>query len=163
LILRFVGERSRSQLLKIEKKMILFCSAQYLNYKKLSTHMPHAERNKSHEQKKYLFFLSIFRSCDLDLCPTNLNINRLPPLTIRHVCIKQLLKIEKKMILFCSAQYLNYKKLSTHMPHAERNKSHEQLGFRTFGALLIFIESYVFAVKPPTVTTSYHDAGKKCV
>ena len=31
---------------------------------------------------------SIFRSCDLDLCPTNLNINRLPSLTIRHVCTK---------------------------------------------------------------------------
>jgi hypothetical protein len=26
---------------------------------------------------------------------------------------------------FVSAQYLKYKKLSTHMPHAERNKSHE--------------------------------------
>jgi hypothetical protein len=26
--------------------------------------------------------------CDLDLWPTNLNINRLPPLTIRHVCTK---------------------------------------------------------------------------
>jgi hypothetical protein len=47
--------------------------------------------------KKVSFFFSIFRSCDLDLCPTNLNINRLPP----------------------------HKKLSTHMPHAERNKSHE--------------------------------------
>ena len=26
--------------------------------------------------------------CDLDRWPTNLNINRLPPLTIRHVCAK---------------------------------------------------------------------------
>ena len=50
LILRFVGERPRSQLLKIEQKFdTFFVSAQYLNYKKLSTHMPHAERNKSHE------------------------------------------------------------------------------------------------------------------
>ena len=31
---------------------------------------------------------SIFRSCDLDLCPTNLNINRLPHLITRHVCTK---------------------------------------------------------------------------
>jgi hypothetical protein len=31
---------------------------------------------------------SIFRSCDLDLCPTNFNIDRLPTLTIRHVCTK---------------------------------------------------------------------------
>ena len=56
----------------------------------------------------------------------------------------QLLKIEQKFdTFFVSTQYLKNKKLSTHMPHAERNKSHEQLGFRTFGALLIFIESYV--------------------
>ena len=33
------------------------------------------------ETKKVSNFCSIFRSCDLDLCPTNLNINRLPPLT----------------------------------------------------------------------------------
>ena len=45
-----VGQRSRSQLLKIEQKFdTFFVSAQYLKYKKLSTHMPHAERNKSHE------------------------------------------------------------------------------------------------------------------
>jgi hypothetical protein len=51
LILMFVGQRSRSQLLKIEQKFDpFFVSAQYLKYKKLSTHMPHAERNKSHEQ-----------------------------------------------------------------------------------------------------------------
>jgi hypothetical protein len=49
LILRFVGQRSRSQLLKIEQKFYTFFSVQYLKYKKLSTHMPHAERNKSHE------------------------------------------------------------------------------------------------------------------
>jgi hypothetical protein len=55
----------------------------------------------------------------------------------------QLLKIEQTFdIFFVSAQYLKYKKLSTHMPHVERNKSHEQLGFRTFGALLIFIVCY---------------------
>jgi hypothetical protein len=42
--------RSRSQLLKIEQKFdTFFVSAQYLKYKKPSTHMPHAERNKSHE------------------------------------------------------------------------------------------------------------------
>ena len=42
--------RSRSQLLKLEQKFdILFVSTQYLKYKKLSTHKPHAERNKSHE------------------------------------------------------------------------------------------------------------------
>ena len=40
------------------------------------------------ETKKVSNFCSIFRSCDLDLCPTNLNINSLPPLTIRHVCTK---------------------------------------------------------------------------
>jgi hypothetical protein len=28
-----------------------FVSAQYLKYKKLSIHMPHAERNKSHQLK----------------------------------------------------------------------------------------------------------------
>ena len=50
LILRIVGQRSRSQLLKIEQKYdTFFVSAQYLKYKKLSTHMPHAERSKSHE------------------------------------------------------------------------------------------------------------------
>ena len=50
LMLRFVGQRSRSQLLKIEQKFdTFFVSTQYLKYKKLSTHMPHAERNKSHE------------------------------------------------------------------------------------------------------------------
>ena len=42
LILRFVGQRSRSQLLKIEQKFdTFFVSAQYLKYKKLSTHMSH--------------------------------------------------------------------------------------------------------------------------
>jgi hypothetical protein len=52
LILRFVRQRSRSQHLKIEQKLdTFFVSAQYLKYKKLSTHMPHAERNKSHELK----------------------------------------------------------------------------------------------------------------
>ena len=40
------------------------------------------------ETKKVSNFCSIFRSCDLDLWPTNLNINRLPPLTIKHVCTK---------------------------------------------------------------------------
>jgi hypothetical protein len=50
LIMRFVGQRSRSQLLKIEQKFdTFFVSAQYLKYKKLSTQMSHAERNKSHE------------------------------------------------------------------------------------------------------------------
>ena len=50
MILRIVGQRSRSQLLKIEQKFdTFFVIAQYLKYKKLSTHMPHAERNKSHE------------------------------------------------------------------------------------------------------------------
>jgi hypothetical protein len=50
LILRFVGQSSRSELLKIEHKFdTCFVNAQYLKYKKLSTHMPHAERNKSHE------------------------------------------------------------------------------------------------------------------
>jgi hypothetical protein len=110
--MRFVGQRSRSQLLKWEQKIdLFFVSAQYLKYKKLSTHMHHAERNKSHElevcgskvksfrsdisflryraeAKKVSNCCSIFRRCDLDLCPTNLNINRLPPLTIRHVCTK---------------------------------------------------------------------------
>ena len=38
--------------------------------------------------QKSIYFLFYFRSYDLDLCPTNLNINRLPPLTIRHVCTK---------------------------------------------------------------------------
>jgi hypothetical protein len=57
--LRFVGQRSRSQFLKIRA-----------------------------EAKQVSNFCSIFRSCDLDLCPTNLNNNRLPPLTFRHVCTK---------------------------------------------------------------------------
>ena len=48
-LLRFVGQRSRSQLLKIEQKFDTFFSAQYLKYKKVSTHMPQAERNTSHE------------------------------------------------------------------------------------------------------------------
>ena len=50
LILRIVGQRSRSQLLKIKQKFdTFFVFAQYLKYKKLNTHMPHAEKNKSHE------------------------------------------------------------------------------------------------------------------
>ena len=40
------------------------------------------------ETRNVYNFYSIFRSCDLDFCPTNLNINRLPPLIIRHVCTK---------------------------------------------------------------------------
>jgi hypothetical protein len=45
LILRFVGQRSQ-----LEQKFDTFIvSAQYHKYKKLSIHMPHAERNKSHE------------------------------------------------------------------------------------------------------------------
>ena len=51
LILRFVGQRSRSQLLKIEKNDAFFVSGQYLKYKKLTKHMPYAERNESHELK----------------------------------------------------------------------------------------------------------------
>jgi hypothetical protein len=48
--LRFVGNRSRSQLLKIEQHFdTSFVSAQYFKYKKLSAHMSHVERNKSHE------------------------------------------------------------------------------------------------------------------
>ena len=50
LILRIVRQRSRSQLLKIEHIFDTFLvSSRYLKNKKLSTHMPHAERNKSHE------------------------------------------------------------------------------------------------------------------
>jgi hypothetical protein len=50
LILRFVGQRSRSQLLKIEQNFdTSFVSAQYLKYKKLSAHISHVERNKPHE------------------------------------------------------------------------------------------------------------------
>ena len=40
------------------------------------------------ETKQVSNFCSIFRSCDLDLCSTNLIINRLPPLTTWHVCTK---------------------------------------------------------------------------
>ena len=50
LILRIVRQRSRSQLLKIEHIFDTFLvSSRYIKNKKLSTHMPHAERNKSHE------------------------------------------------------------------------------------------------------------------
>jgi hypothetical protein len=50
LILRIVRQRSRSQLLKIEHIFDTFLvSLRYIKNKKLSTHMPHAERNKSHE------------------------------------------------------------------------------------------------------------------
>jgi hypothetical protein len=64
LILRFVGQRSRSQLLKIDQKF---------------------DKNEILEVSN---LCSTFRSCDLDLCPTILNINRFPPLTTRHVCTK---------------------------------------------------------------------------
>ena len=40
------------------------------------------------ETKKVSNFCSIFRSCDLDLCPIHLIITRLPLLTIRHMCTK---------------------------------------------------------------------------
>jgi hypothetical protein len=77
---------------------------------KLGTHMPDGERRKPidievcrtkvkvtvsfrsyilflryrAETKKVSNFCSIFRSCDLDLCPTNFNIDRLPPLTSKN-------------------------------------------------------------------------------
>jgi hypothetical protein len=38
------------------------------------------------------------------------------------ICVPRKQKFDT---FFVSAQYLKYKKLSTHMPHAERNKSHE--------------------------------------
>ena len=51
----------------------------------------------------------------------------------------QLLKIEHKFDIFLFPHNISStRNLSTHMPHAERNTSHEQLDFRTFGALLIF-------------------------
>jgi len=81
----------------------------------LGTHMPDGERRK----------------------PINIEVCRSK---VKVTTSKNRKKIDT---FFVSAQYLKYKKLSTHMPHAERNKSHEQLGFRTFGALLIFIKSYV--------------------
>jgi hypothetical protein len=40
------------------------------------------------ETKKVWNVCFIFRSCDIDLCPTILNINRLPPLTTWHVYTK---------------------------------------------------------------------------
>jgi hypothetical protein len=54
------------------------------------------------ETKQVSNFCSIFRSCDLDLCPTSLNINRLPPLAI--------INIEQKFeAFFVSARYLKNK------------------------------------------------------
>jgi hypothetical protein len=82
---------------------------------KLGTHMPDGERRKASDNevhrtkvktKKVSIFCSIFRSCDLDLCPTNLIINRLPLLTIRHMCTKFHLDPT-----FC-----------THMPDGDRSK-----------------------------------------
>jgi hypothetical protein len=68
LIMRFVGQSSRSQLLKIEQKFdTFFVSARYLRNEILDLN----ETWYTHE-----------------LCPTNLIINRLPPLTIRHMCTK---------------------------------------------------------------------------
>jgi hypothetical protein len=81
----------------------------------LGTHMPGGERRKSidiedrrtkvkvttSKNRKKIWFLmyraeakkvsnvcSILRSCDLDLCPRNLTINRLPPLSVRYMCTK---------------------------------------------------------------------------
>ena len=80
LILRFVGQKSRSQLLKIEQKFDTFFSIQYLKYKKLSTHMPHAERNKSHELEvcgsKVKITISKYRTVSKTQAQTN-NRNRL--------------------------------------------------------------------------------------
>jgi hypothetical protein len=60
--MRFVEQRSRSQLLKIEQKFdTFFVSARYI-------------KNEMSDLN--------------DLCPTILNINRLPPLTTWHVCTK---------------------------------------------------------------------------
>jgi hypothetical protein len=67
---------------------------------KLGTHMPDGEMRKPIDIEicrtnvkvttslNRTNICSIFRCCDLDLCPTNLNIDRLPPFTIRHVCTK---------------------------------------------------------------------------
>jgi hypothetical protein len=80
LILRFVGQRSRSQLLKIEQKFDTFFSVQYLKYNKLSTHMHHAERNKSHELEvcgsKVKITISKYRTVSKTQAHTN-NRNRL--------------------------------------------------------------------------------------
>jgi hypothetical protein len=46
------------------------------------------------ETKKVSNFCSIFRSCDLDLCSTILNINRLPPLTTNCMETKKLTPIQ---------------------------------------------------------------------
>ena len=62
---------------------------------KLGTHMPDVERRKP-----------------IEVCRTKVEVTTS--------------KKEQKFDTFVvSAQYLKYKKLSTHMPHAERNKSHE--------------------------------------
>jgi hypothetical protein len=55
LILRFVGQRSRSQLLKIEEKLdTCFVSARYLkNEMNLGAHMPGGERRKPIDNEVY--------------------------------------------------------------------------------------------------------------
>jgi hypothetical protein len=54
---------------------------------KLGTHMLDGERRRPFNIEVCRTKVKlIFKNCDLDLCPTNLNIDRLPPLTIRHVC-----------------------------------------------------------------------------
>jgi hypothetical protein len=82
----FVGQRSKSQLLKIEQFLYtFFVSARYLKnemsdlnetcYTCLMSFRSNISFLRYYaETKKVLNFCSIFRSCDLDLCPTNLNI-----------------------------------------------------------------------------------------
>jgi hypothetical protein len=60
---------------------------------KLGTHMPDGERRKpiDIEVCRTKVKVTTYKNrtkIDLDLCPTNFNINRLPPFTIRHVCTK---------------------------------------------------------------------------
>jgi hypothetical protein len=78
-LLRFVGQRSRSQLLKIEQKFDTFFVSAYLKNEMLDGWTIHVYPDSFRsdisflrycvETKKVSTFCSIFRSCDLDLCP----------------------------------------------------------------------------------------------
>ena len=76
----------------------------------LGTHMPDGERRKP---------------IDIEVCRSR----------------SQLLEIEQKFDnFFVSTQYLKYKKLSTHIPHAERNKIHLDPTFRSYQIFVLFLE-----------------------
>jgi hypothetical protein len=86
--------------------------------------MPVGERRKPidiEDRRKVSNFCSIFISCDLDLCPTNLIINRLPLLIIRHMCTKDLILFLFPHDIVRTKCWIEMK-LGTHMPDGERRK-----------------------------------------